>query len=157
MIANNPSILAQIEAHQVTESHKDILHISLGTGYKKGTNKDASKDSNLNKLLFWAEYLGDVAIDGETRVTHEYMNKLCNTFRDGVKRYYRLAPNFTDLDDFVKKEGLKMKPMPPALSLDDCSNEALAYYEVASKMMIQSQEFEVIYNYIKAHIRGKKE
>jgi hypothetical protein len=62
-------------AHEIIPDMKDILHVSLGTGFLKGDENGKPKDG----MIFWAKMLSTVTIDGQNKVTHENMKRLCNT------------------------------------------------------------------------------
>ena len=153
VIANNPAFYAQIMAHENIASMSEILHVSLGTGYMKGDSSDSTKSKRTNRLLFWAQYLGEASIDGQSRVTHENMKRLCNTFDDGVQRYYRFAPNFGDLDEYSVRKGLGLPELPSAIGMDDCSPKAMRFYTEAANMIMDSPAFEAAVEMIIAHVR----
>ena len=155
IIANNPAFYAQIMAHENVMNMADIMHVSLGTGYMTGDKSENTKSSRTNRLLFWASYLGEASIDGQSRVTHENMKRLCNTFSDGVQRYYRFAPNFGDLDEYSVKKGLNLPELPSAIGMDDCTPKAMRFYTEAANMMIETPAFDAVVEIIKGHLRGQ--
>lgn len=129
---------------------KEILHVSLGTGFLKGDENGQVKDG----LLFWGKNLSLVTIDGQNRVTHENMKRLCNTSHN-QQRYFRFAPNFGDVDTYAKRNGLDIPKVPKEIKMDAVDANSVAIYNAAAQMVMHEQkdEFEKIIQLIKSHIR----
>ena len=136
VVANNPSLYAHAEASiHVDNPKKDILHISLSTGYDPG---DTLVDNGvgIDKFSFWMANVSTVSMDGTRRMSTEATNRFYEN-RDGNRRYFRFEPIFKTA---IPLDGIEYKQQMTE----------------AAELLMKSQDFKDMIEILKRKANEKK-
>ncbi len=87
IFANNPALIALVEARLMFPKETDFLVVSLGSGAL--TNPLPYEEVKNWGVAQWARPILDVVFDGVADTVDDQLTNLLKTGHDGLKRYYR--------------------------------------------------------------------